>query len=421
MRRFAVLLLMLLASPVHAAAVADSYSFSFDSIKLVDLARIVFSDVLSKSYVLDSDFLADSQSVGFTLNAAKKSEVQGVLYALLERHGFAVTDGKFIEVVKKPADEKADQESFYYNPKFRPVSYITDLVASLFDHGRFSSMSQIRQKTNPVSSASIQSGPAAAQQMPVQDSGSSALSLLDKEKDAFVFQGSKRDIEKLKMLLSQVDVPAGQVLVRAHVFEVTTGASDGSAFSLAIDLLGARFSLGGFKDLGNTLRLTKGGFDAAFSVLASDSRFKVVSSPSLRVKSGENARFSVGADVPVLGAVQLDKNGNPVQSVEYKPSGVILSLTPRIRGQEIELQINQQLSSFIATTTGVNNSPTLTKREILTNVGVSDGDVIVLGGLDENRSSQDSSGLPFLPAFMRSHGRDESKTELLLVLETQKI
>lgn len=104
----------------------------------------------------------------------------------------------------------------------------------------------------------------------------------------------------------------------------------------------------------------------------------------------------MGADVPVLGAVQLDKNGNPVQSAEYKPSGVILDLTPQIRGQEIEQQINQQLSSFIATTTGVNNSPTLTKREILTNVGASDGDVIVLGGLDEKRSSKDSSGLPFL-------------------------
>lgn len=105
-----------------------------------------------------------------------------------------------------------------------------------------------------------------------------------------------------------------------------------SAFSLAVDLLGARFSLGQFKDLGNAVRLTKGGFDLAYSALASDSRFKVVSSPSLRVKSGENARFSVGSDVPVLGTVQLDKNGNPVQSVEYKPSGVILDLRPENQG-----------------------------------------------------------------------------------------
>lgn len=85
------------------------------------------------------------------------------------------------------------------------------------------------------------------------------------------------------------------------------------------------------------------------------------------------------------------------------------------------MQINQQLSSFIATTTGVNNSPTLIKREIQTNVGVSDGDLIVLGGLDENRTSNDTSGLPFLPQFLRANGREDSKIELLLVLETQKI
>lgn len=421
MIRIFALLILLFCSPGHAAPVADNYSFSFDSIKLVDLARIVFSDVLDKSFVLDSEFLADTQAVGFTLNRVRKSEVQSVFYSLLERHGFTVSDGKLIEVLKKSVDEKAALEDFYYKPKFRSVNYITDLVSTLFDKGRFSSMRQIRQSPTAGAATSPTGATNQPVKTPVSDSGTSALSFQDKEKDAFIFQGSLRDIDKLKMLLSQVDVPAGQVLVRAHVFEVTTGATEGSAFSLAVDLLGARFSLGQFKDLGNTIRLSKGGIDAAFSALASDKRFKVVSSPSLRVKSGENARFSVGADVPVLGAVQLDKNGNSVQSVEYKASGVILDLKPQIRGQEIELQINQQLSSFIATTTGVNNSPTLTKREILTNVGVSDGDVIVLGGLDENRTSNDTSGLPFLPAFMRSHGRDESKTELLLVLETQKI
>lgn len=424
MSRLFPFVFLLFCSYGHAsppALVADNYSFSFDSIKIVDLARIVFSDVLEKSFVLDSEFLADNQAVGFSLNRVKKSEVQSVFVSLLDRHGFTVSDGKLISVQKKSADEKVLHEDFYYKPKFRSVNYITDLVSSLFEKGRFSSMRQIRQSSSAAAASSPSGASNQPSKTPVPDSGSSALSLQDKEKDAFIFQGSPRDIEKLKMLLAQVDVPAGQVLVRAHVFEVTTGATEGSAFSLAVDLLGARFSLGQFKDLGNSIKFSSGSIDAAFSALASDKRFKVVSSPSLRVKSGENARFSVGADVPVLGAVQLDKNGNPVQSVEYKASGVILDLKPQIRGQEIELQINQQLSSFISTTTGVNNSPTLTKREILTNVGVSDGNVIVLGGLDEDRKASDTSGLPFLPAFMRSHGRDDSKTELLLVLEIQKI
>lgn len=117
----------------------------------------------------------------------------------------------------------------------------------------------------------------------------------------------------------------------------------------------------------------------------------------------------------------MDRNGNPVQSVEYKPSGVIFDLKPQVREIGIDLTINQQLSTFIPTTTGVNNSPTLIKREISTRIGAVDNDVIVLGGLDEDKSSSDSSGLSFLPSFLKSKGGQNSKTQILLVLQVQKI
>lgn len=125
--------------------------------------------------------------------------------------------------------------------------------------------------------------------------------------------------------------------------------------------------------------------------------------------------------MPVLGNVQLDKNGNPVQSVEYRPSGVILDITPEIRDEVIDLVINQQLSNFIPTTTGVNNSPTLIKREISTQVGAGPDDVIILGGLKEEKNSTDQSGFPFLPRFLWSKGVQNDTTEILLVLNVKRI
>lgn len=420
------------------AGASDSFSFFFETVKLNDLSRVVFADVLDKSFVFDSDFLADSQSVGFILKNSKKSEVKTLLYSLLDRHGYVVHEGKFIEVLKKdPVEKSADEMvAFYYKPKFRSVSYISDMVGVLFDTGKFSTNRQVRQMEG-LSNPPVRPGQVAQNQAPVQrppaDSGTSAYSLQDKEKDAFIFQGTIKEVEKLKSLLPQVDVSSGQVLVRAHVYEVTTGAKEGSAFALALNLIskgspGAdgltkwAYRLGDVsKNFGNSVSFGNATIEGIFSALASDSRFKVVSSPSLRVKGGSNARFSVGSDVPVLGTVLLDKNGNPVQSVEYKPSGVILDIQPRIMDDEIELTINQQLSSFIPTTTGVNNSPTLTKREIRTTIGAMDGDVIVLGGLDESKSSNDSTGLPYLPRFLRANGQEDNKTELLLVMEVQKI
>ena len=67
------------------------------------------------------------------------------------------------------------------------------------------------------------------------------------------------------------------------------------------------------------VRLVKGGFDVAVSKLASDNRFNLVSSPSLRVSSGESARVVVGQDVPVLGAVTVPANGAPVQRGPKRP------------------------------------------------------------------------------------------------------
>lgn len=157
-------------------------------------------------------------------------------------------------------------------------------------------------------------------------------------------------------------------------------------------------------------------------MLETDSRFKVVSSPSLRIQSGARGVFSVGQEVPVLGALSFPQGaGQAAQSVEYRSSGVIFDIKPTVRNAVIELALSQQLSDFIKTTTGVNNSPTLTKRELKTTVGLQDGDVIVLGGLAEDKDTQTRDGTSFLPSFLHTSGKEVSSSEILLVLQVQRL
>ncbi|EPL7543750.1 hypothetical protein [Klebsiella pneumoniae] len=61
-----------------------------------------------------------------------------------------------------------------------------------------------------------------------------------------------------------------------------------------------------------------------------------------------NCSFSVGNVVPVLGQVSYADN-RPIQSTEYRSSGVILDVKPQIRTDSIDLVIKQQLSSFAKT------------------------------------------------------------------------
>ena len=79
------------------------------------------------------------------------------------------------------------------------------------------------------------------------------------------------------------------------------------------------------------------------------------------------------------------------------------------------------VSSFAVTDTGVNQSPTLSKRELSTTVAVQSGELIVRGGLDETRGTGANSGLPFLPRWLSSRSGSEQKTEVLLVVDVERI
>lgn len=395
---------------------------------VIELVNFVYGDILKQNFALHPALIGNDKLVTVhfqsdfdktKLSAFMENLLSGVGIAIQKKPGYL-----FLTPIAEKDQAEPDQEIFYYRAKYRPVSYIMDLTASLFKTGKFTGQrSGIR---SPVDSlpVSVAAAPQGAAKKPVQDTGTSAYSLQDKsDQDAFIFHGTEKEIAQLQKLLQQIDVQTGEVLVKGMVYEVTTGEKDGSAFGLALNIMQGKFGLniGKLAASGDSISFKSASIDAVFSALSTDSRFKSVSNPSLRVKSGSNARFSVGSDVPVLGAVQFDKNGNPIQSVEYKPSGVIFDLKPQIRENVIDLVINQQLSSFIPTTTGVNNSPTLIKREISTSIGAANDDVIVLGGLDEEKNSQDNSGLSFLPNWMKSRGGESGKTQILLVLQVQKI
>ena len=173
--------------------------------------------------------------------------------------------------------------------------------------------------------------------------------------------------------------------------------------------------------LPNSVSLRVGGVEAAYAVLRSDARFKVLSSPTLRIKNGERGRLTVGSEVPVLGAVSVSSTGQPVQSVEYRSSGVILDLKAEILEGAVGLVVQQQVSTFVATTTGVNASPTLLKRELTTSLSMKTGEVVVMGGLEDGRSSESATGPSGLFSFLGMRLREDARSELILLLEARPV
>lgn len=396
--------------PAHSAPMMASFDLKMANVS--EVLQLLYGEVLSTPYVLDPEVLGDTRLVSFRYKHGQ-GDLQAFVGEFLESLGYTVERKGGVDFVRmRKAEEAPPPETrlYLYRPLYRDVAYLARVLAPLFK-GSFSVNRSIRASGQSMPEGYVPNGSAAA--------------LIDQDADVLLFSGTYPEIEKLQELLPQVDVATGEVLVRGVVYEVSRTDKSGSAFGLLANLLGGKLNLGigsAAGNLGNFIQLKNTALDAVYSMLETDSRFKVISSPSLRIQSGARGIFSVGQDVPVLGALSFPQGaGQAVQSVEYRSSGVIFDIKPTVRDAVIEMAISQQLSDFIKTTTGVNNSPTLTKRELKTTVALQDGDVIVLGGLAEKKSSRSRDGLSFIPSFLHTQGHEESGAEILLVLQVVRI
>lgn len=396
------------AGPVSGATPTR---FDFQMVNVAQVVQLIYAEAIKAPYVIDPDVLTDARSVSFRYDSSK-GDLTAFVRAFFDSLGLTVATREGIDFIhRKKAQEKQDEETevLVYRPRFRGVDYFSRMLAPLF-HGSFTANRAVQAPPSSKMEKDAPPGTAAA--------------LVDQSADVLVFQGTPKEDAMLKKVLAQVDERQGEVMVRGVVYEVSSSDKDGSAFSLALNLLGGKFTagLGPSSPLDAFVRFRNQSIDAVYSALSSDSRFKVVSTPSLRVRSGGLGRFTVGQDVPVLGALTYPGNGQaPVQSVEYRSSGVIFELQPQVRDAVVDLNVSQQVSNFAVTDTGVNNSPTLIKREVQTALTLADGDVVVLGGLAENKESAGRNGMSFIPAWLHSKTNESSKTEILLVLQLTKI
>lgn len=417
-------------------AAASPVGFDLHEVRLVDLVRIVYGDVLHKNYVLDSDAVGVMDLLTLKVQGVEPPVVERLLKSLLRGKGYDVENRDGVAFVSKIEHQLPERETVVYRPLYRAVGYFTDALTPLFPPGAFGGQRQLPQSftgQQGLQPAQVPVGRGVVgqrlglQPLPGQisgrDSGTSAYSMVDKgEQDVLVFTGTKKERERFAGLVEQLDKRAAEIVVKAVVYEVRKIETQGSALNLALSLLQGKIGLkiDGGATVGNSISVKIGDVDAVFAALSADRRFKLVSSPTIRMRSGTTAKFTAGSEVPVLGAVTTT-TGAAVQSVDYKSAGVILDLTAQAREQGIDLRIGQQISSFVQTTTGVNQSPTLLKRELSTNVSAQSDDMIILGGLEEDQDTGDNTGLPWLPDWLRSVGLSKQGTEIVVLLNVQRI
>ncbi len=262
-------------------------------------------------------------------------------------------------------------------------------------------------------------------------------------------------MRSLESVIRQLDIRRAQVLVDAIIAEVgdrksrelgvqwlVNGASGSSG-----PLVGTNFTNSGVpassivtsivaetvSAVGNGIALGLGqvvnsglNWGVVLQALAADTDVNILSKPSLVTLDNEEAEIIVGQNVPFLTGSFSNTGGSsssvdPFQTIQREDVGITLKVKPQINeGNSILMAIEQEVSSI---SNSAQASDLITdKRSIKTNVLVEDGQIIVLGGLIEDRVTETEQkvpllgDIPLLGYLFRSKSTSQDKVNLMVFI-----
>ncbi len=207
-----------------------------------------------------------------------------------------------------------------------------------------------------------------------------------------------------------------------NILGISAAAAAGNVAGLA-GAVGAGLNVGLLRNYNGVTSLA-----AVLRALQSQTETNVVSTPNLITLDNEEAKIVVGENVPFITG-QFTNTGtattNPFQTIERKDVGITLRIRPQVgENGAVRMTIFQEQSSVKAdVAAGTSNAgPSTTKRSIEGTVVVDDGQILVLGGLIEDRFETTRSKVPLLGdlpvvgALFRSESRTRKRSNLMVFL-----
>lgn len=251
--------------------------------------------------------------------------------------------------------------------------------------------------------------------------------------------------EQIEGTLRRLDAAPAQVLIEATIAEVLL--NDALRYGVQYFIEAGNFRFGfnstvpgangttGFRNLEPLARVpgfnfifTGGDTNVTIDALSQVTDVRVLSSPSVVVRDAAEAVLTVGDEVPITTrtAVSVENPLAPtVSSIEYRDTGVILQVKPRINSSGVVgLEIAQEVSRVVDTgeTASTTPTPTIQQRRIKSRVDVLDGQTVVLGGLIQEAEERGRQripvlgDIPVLGALFGSTSTAQRRTELIVFI-----
>ncbi|MCK1518527.1 type II secretion system secretin GspD [Bradyrhizobium sp. 190] len=256
----------------------------------------------------------------------------------------------------------------------------------------------------------------------------------DETKNSLLIMANERDYQRVLRVIQGLDVVASQVLIEAVIAEVALNdkLQYGVQWALAKNRTPtATFTnalTGGVASVfpGFNYAVNAASIASTLSALNAITRVNVISTPSLMVLDNKTARLQIGDQVPITtqtATSTVTAQTAIVNSITMQDTGVILSVTPRINESgRVQLEIEQEVSAVVKTTSSGIDSPTIQQRRVKTTVVVNDGEVLALGGMIQEQANKTSNQIPLLGdmpglgAAFSNRGDQVQKTELVILI-----
>jgi len=258
---------------------------------------------------------------------------------------------------------------------------------------------------------------------------------------SIIVRGHEPDLDTIDAVIREIDVKTKQVLIEAFIVEadstfqkalgtrigamtkqldkqalisgsiggaatttggITLGAAAGTVTNNSIT--GATSGIGILKQMGSAV------LKIEIEALESLGKNRIVSSPSVFTLNNQEAKITQGTQI----AYQTTSDGTT--TTEFKEAALALTVTPSIIGDGnvlLDIQVNNDSPTEVEGS----DEPAIKTNEITTKLLVSDGDIVVIGGIKINNEATTNSATPGLSKVPVVGNLFKSKTDKNVLTE----
>ncbi len=257
---------------------------------------------------------------------------------------------------------------------------------------------------------------------------------VDKETNTLIVFAQGPRWLQIQRILDEIDRPPAQILIEASILEVTL--THDFQFGVDWSVLSGKVGASSINNTSGKVAPNFPGFNVTFlsndiqvavKALGARTAVEVVSAPKIIALDNHTARLQVGDQVPIIlqsARSTATADSALISTVDYRNTGVILTVTPRISGDDqINLDVTQEVSAVAKTITSGIDSPTIQQRRFESTLVLHDKGVVALGGLISANRTDSKSGVPglrdvpWLGALFSSSIKDRGRTELIILLK----